>query len=124
MATFPIESHLLIGSLDLYDARVHPWSADEIGLATAFADIAGSCVEHSVDLDRLRRTVDQLQHALDSRVIIEQAKGMLAADAQISVDEAFARLRKHANDHNASLRSVADAVVNLGLRPEPDRQGA
>ncbi len=42
---------------------------------------------------------------------------MLAAERKISMDRAYEILRKHARDHNASLRSVAEAVVNLGLRP-------
>ena len=72
---------------------------------------------HASELDRERRTVEQLQGALDSRVVIEQAKGILAAENKISIDQAFALLRRHANDRNATLRAVAEAVVQLGLRP-------
>lgn len=62
-----------------------------------------------------RRTADQLQQALTSRVLVEQAKGMIAARSGISVDQAFARLRRHATDHGARLHDVARAVVELGL---------
>jgi len=62
-----------------------------------------------------RMTAEQLQHALDSRVLIEQAKGMIAAREGVSIDQAFARLRRHARRHNAILHDVARAVIELGL---------
>jgi len=55
--------------------------------------------------------------ALDSRIVIEQAKGVLAAERHIPVGEAFEVLRPHARGHAVSVRSVAEAVVSLGLRP-------
>lgn len=67
--------------------------------------------------DKTRRINGQLQEALDSRIIIEQAKGVLAAELGISVDRAFDLMRRHARAHSASLRAVAQAVVHLGLRP-------
>jgi AmiR/NasT family two-component response regulator len=63
------------------------------------------------------RQVEQLETALTSRVVIEQAKGMLAERRGTSVGEAFQLLRKHARDHNANLQDVATAVVILGLSP-------
>jgi PAS domain S-box-containing protein len=67
--------------------------------------------------ERLAELNEQLETALASRVVIEQAKGMLAERRGISVEEAFQLLRKHARDHNASLQDVATAVVTLGLSP-------
>jgi PAS domain S-box-containing protein len=67
--------------------------------------------------ERLAELNAQLETALTSRVVIEQAKGMLAERRGISVEEAFQSLRKHARDHNASLQDVATAVVTLGLSP-------
>jgi len=58
---------------------------------------------------------EQLQHALTSRIVVEQAKGMIAAREGISIDQAFARLRQHARRHHALLHDVARAVVELGL---------
>jgi PAS domain S-box-containing protein len=69
------------------------------------------------DSDRLAHLAEQLQTALTTRVVIEQAKGIVAATGGIGVDEAFEVLRKHARDHNARLHDVASAVVTLGLRP-------
>lgn len=73
--------------------------------------------ERRRDRDRLAELTRQLQQALTTRVLIEQAKGMVAAQRGIGVEEAFDVLRRHARDHNATLQAVAHAVVSLGLRP-------
>ena len=109
-----------IGALNLYDAKPRKWSADDVATAQVFADIATSYVVHATDLDKAQQVNVQLQHAVDNRVVIEQAKGLLAGERAISVDQALAVLRSHARNRNVTLRSVADAVVNLGLRPGTD----
>jgi AmiR/NasT family two-component response regulator len=58
----------------------------------------------------------QLQRALDSRVLIEQAKGMVGHAHEMSMDIAFARIQRHARSHHTNVRTVANAVVNLGLQ--------
>lgn len=65
---------------------------------------------------RAQEVAAQLQRALDSRVVIEQAKAFVAADRGITVDEAFEVLRRHARSHNQKLRELAVAVVD-GFRP-------
>jgi GAF domain-containing protein len=104
-----------LGALDLYDDRCRAWTDDEIGVATLLADMATAYIANAHRLDEARTTAEQLQHALDSRIVIEQAKGMLAAHHDISVDAAFVRLRSHARSHQVSLRSVAEGVVDLRL---------
>ena len=52
-----------------------------------------------------------LQHALNSRIAIEQAKGMIAEHNRIDMDEAFSRLRAYARNHNRRLTEVAEALV-------------
>lgn len=54
----------------------------------------------------------QLQFALNSRVIIEQAKGMLAERGQMSMDQAFAAMRDFARQTNRKLAGVAQAVID------------
>jgi AmiR/NasT family two-component response regulator len=85
--------------------------------ARVLGDMAASYVANASDLEQSRRTTEQLREALESRIIIEQAKGMLASEYRISVDQAFVVLRDHSRRHGASLRGVAEAVVTLGLRP-------
>lgn len=67
-------------------------------------------------LDQQRQLTEQLQRALDQRVVIEQAKGITAHAHGTGVDTAFALIRRHARDHNASVRVVAEAIVHAGLR--------
>ena len=58
---------------------------------------------------------EQLQHALESRVVIEQAKGITAQQNSVTVDQAYRLMRGHARNNNASLRTVAEAIVAVGL---------
>jgi GAF domain-containing protein len=108
----------VLGVIDLYAHSPREWTDEDVASARVFADIATSYLINASELADARRTAEQLQEALDSRIVIEQAKGILAADGQANMDAAFEALRRHARAHNASLRSVADAVVNLGLRPQ------
>jgi len=103
-----------LGVLDLYHGAQHRWTTEEVRLASRLARMAAS---YAFELYRARRTTAQLQQALDSRVIIEQAKGMLAERMGITIDAAFGQLRAHARDHNKPLRTVADAVVQRELEP-------
>lgn len=106
-----------VGTMDLYDVSARDWSAEDLHVAGILADIAIGYLVQAWELDRQRRLNEQLRTALDSRIVIEQAKGALAAERHISVDEAFKVLRQHARSHSVTLRSVAEAVINLGLRP-------
>ena len=106
-----------IGVLNLHSRRRRDWSAEDLDAARVLADIAASYVINASRLDQQRRINEQLQEALASRVVIEQAKGILAAEHGISVDKAFEVLRQHARQRGATLRAVAEAIVHLGLRP-------
>jgi GAF domain-containing protein len=106
-----------IGTVDLYSASPRDWSAGDLRAAGILADMATGYLVQAQELHRQCRVIGQLREALDSRIVIEQAKGVLAAERRISVDEAFEVLRRHARSHAVSLRSVAEAVVSLGLRP-------
>jgi len=58
---------------------------------------------------------EQLQEALESRIVIEQAKGITAQRHGVTIDQAYQRIRMHARSHHASLRTVAQAIVEVGL---------
>lgn len=106
-----------IGAINLYDDSARSWSPQDVRVAGILADIATTCLLHASALQRQRRMSEQLRQALETRVVIEQAKGILAAACGVDVDAAFAILRKHARDRNDRIHDVADAVVNRGLRP-------
>lgn len=84
---------------------------DENTRMSFLAALAREMVGHK----QARTTAEQLEHALTSRIQIEQAKGMIAVREAINVDEAFAWLRKHSRCHNAPIHEVARAVVERGL---------
>lgn len=117
VASLPLRSSHTFGSVDLFDGVPRLWSPAELAVGGAFADLAWAHLGNEVNALRQRRTAEQLQHALQSRVVIEQAKGIIAASHHVGMDEAFAILRRFATDHRTPLRSVAEAVVRLELRP-------
>ena len=106
----------VIGAVNSYDAAPHNWSPQDLALARILADMATGYLVHASALARERRTSQQLRLALETRIVIEQAKGILANAEGISIDTAFERLRKHARGHNARIHDVAYAVVHLELR--------
>ncbi len=105
-----------VGALNVYDAHERQWSGDDLDAAGLLADMATAYLLRAGELAESRQLAEQLQHALDSRVIIEQAKGMLARDHRISVDEAFALLRQHSRNTKVGLRVIAHAIVELNLQ--------
>jgi GAF domain-containing protein len=101
----------VIGALNLYDAGPREWSDPDIAIAGVLADMATSASK----LRQQEQLSEQLQHALESRVVIEQAKGITAFQHSVSIDEAYQLIRGHARNNNASLRAVAEAIVSAGL---------
>lgn len=103
-----------IGSLNVYDDRVREWSEEQVTAATVLADVAGAYIFNASELQRSRRLAEQLQNALDSRVVIEQAKGIVSAERGVPVGDAFQAMRRHARVNGVTLRSVAEAIVERG----------
>jgi GAF domain-containing protein len=113
------------GVLTVVATEPHSWQLTEVAAAEVLAELASGYAAHETELGKVRRTADQLQQALESRVDIEQAKGVLVGELGCSMDQAYVLLRNHARRNNASLRTVARAVVHLGLRPPmPGRRPA
>ena len=71
------------------------------------------------ELEALQERVEQLQHALDSRVVIEQAKGILAERYHVGIDDAFALLRYSARSSRMGIHELADDVVSGRTTPRP-----
>jgi CheY-like chemotaxis protein len=106
---------LLRGGAD--DYIVKPFTVDE--LCARIANLLQTRLDLNELRDRAGRTQQlaaQLQTALHSRVLIEQAKAFIAADRGVGVDEAFEVMRGHARGHNMKLRDLAARVVD-GFRP-------
>ncbi len=100
-----------IGGLNMFHARPAPIPEDDRRLAQALADVATIGILQRRSTHRSAVMAEQLQHALSSRVAIEQAKGVLAERSGAGMDQAFASLRRYARTHNLKLTDVALAVV-------------
>lgn len=105
----------VIGALNLFRDQTGVLSDEDILAARALADIATIGILHERTLRETDVAKQQLQHALDSRVLIEQAKGVLAHTHLVDMDEAFRTLRDYARSNGLLLRNVAEAVVNRSL---------
>ena len=106
-----------IGALNLFRADAGGLDEADVVAAQALADVATiGILQHRAGL-QAHMVVDQLNHALNSRVMIEQAKGMLAERSGIDMGAAFTWLRNHARSHNLLLVDVAQAVIDGTLVP-------
>jgi transcriptional regulator with GAF, ATPase, and Fis domain len=105
----------VIGAINLFGRTAAPLSVDDVAVGQAMADVAtiGLLQERSVRQKEV--LAEQLQTTLVSRVLIEQAKGVLAERAQISVGTAFTLMRSHARERGRTLSRVASDVVNGSL---------
>ena len=109
-----------IGSLGLFRAAPGALSEADARVARALADIGSIAILQERALRESEVVSEQLRRALDSRVAIEQAKGVVAESLGIDMDEAFRILRSHARSSNASLQDVARQVASRTLRLERD----
>jgi len=102
----------VIGALNLFDVEARPEGDDVAGGAQALADIATIAILQHRAVTEARSLNAELHEALNSRVAIEQAKGVLAERQGIGMEEAFARIRNHATSHGLRLADVAQAIVS------------
>ncbi|AIG76287.1 Hypothetical protein AJAP_17095 [Amycolatopsis japonica] len=100
-----------VGSIAFLSAETVVLSVEDHRLGRALADVATLCLLQQRELRHYRTLSEQLQKALDSRVVIEQAKGMLAERAGIDLGTAFHRMRSFARGSNKKLADVARGVV-------------
>jgi GAF domain-containing protein len=102
---------LVLGCLNLFMSEPAPLSPSDIDLARALADVASIAIIQDQTVRESVIREGRLQHALNSRIAIEQAKGMLAEYARVDMDQAFGRLRMFARNNNRGLTEVAESVV-------------
>jgi len=104
-----------IGTMSLYSEVLGGISDHDVALASALADVATIGILQSRSAGRNEAIQTQLTSALESRVLIEQAKGVISGGNKITVDEAFAKLRDHARSNNLRLQEAARLVVERSL---------
>src|SRR5207248_7391791 len=86
--------------------------------ARAFADLATLSIAQHRATAEAQGLNEQLSAALSSRVVIEQAKGVICERAGVDLAEAFSRLRRFARNHNVRLTDVAQAAIDGALDPQ------
>jgi GAF domain-containing protein len=102
----------VIGALNLFRSADVPFSDADLEIAQAMAGVAAIALIQERALRERTLVTEQLEVALHSRIVIEQAKGMLSEYLSTSVDDAFSLLRTYARKNNLRLTAVAAAVVD------------
>ena len=105
----------VLGALNLFRTEPFALSESDIATAQALADVATIAVLQSRSTNDAQTVADQLQEALQTRIAIEQATGIVAQRAGETPDQAFARLRLHARRSSMRLGKVAQQVVDGSL---------
>jgi transcriptional regulator with GAF, ATPase, and Fis domain len=102
----------VIGALNLFHTEPEALDADVVRLGQALADVATIGLLQARAIRHRETLAEQLQTALNSRIIIEQAKGVIAERRQLTLDQSFTLLRGTARTSNRRLSDVAHAVVD------------
>jgi ANTAR domain len=111
----------VIGALNLFSGSVGRLGEAELRIGQALADVATIGLLQEQNVRRAETLAEQLQAALNSRVVIEQAKGRLAERLGLDMDQSFALLRGHARNTNQRLTDVARHIIDSpsGNFPSP-----
>jgi AmiR/NasT family two-component response regulator len=109
----------VVGGLNMFQSGDTQIDEDQRVLGQAFADVATIGILQRRTIHRSTVLAEQLQYALNSRVVIEQAKGVVAERHQVAMGPAFEALRRFARDNNLKLTDAANGVVTGEIDPEP-----
>jgi GAF domain-containing protein len=101
-----------VGVVAVLAAEPHPWAEGEREAIVAFTELVALLILNAMEARERGRLAGELQGALDSRVVIEQAKGVLVGRHGLTTRQAFERLRRQARDQRRPLSEVARAVVS------------
>ncbi|WP_199517300.1 GAF and ANTAR domain-containing protein [Nucisporomicrobium flavum] len=112
-----------VGALNFFTTQLGPLDPGSLNTGRALSAIATIGLLQREGVRSRERRASQLQTALDSRILIEQAKGILAERLEMSVDDAFSLLRQYARSHNRRLRDVAQGIVNATEQLNPPTSG-
>jgi GAF domain-containing protein len=107
--------HQTIGALNMFRVDEGQMSETDVVAAQALADVATIAILQARAASNAEALNEQLRRALNSRIVIEQAKGVVAEAAGLDMERAFIRLRGHARNHNLRLSDVARAVSDKAL---------
>lgn len=108
----------VLGALNLFREGVGVLEDSDLDLAQALAHVACVAIVNEKSASDHLTVNSQLQHALTSRIVLEQAKGVIAQSGGLEIDDAFKVLRRYARDNSRKLGDIAQEVVNRELRGE------
>ena len=117
----------VLGALNLFHALPNEMDAIDLDVAQALADVATIAILHHRAVLEAGVLNAQLHHALNSRIVIEQAKGIVSERTGANMEEAFYALRDHSRNRHLRLAEVAQGVINgsillseLNSQPVPE----
>ena len=114
----------VIGALNVFGTESRSLDPEEARVVQALADLATIAIIQERLIRRAEVLTEQLQFALNSRVVIEQAKGAVARSLGVSVEEAFDLMRRHARRERVGLTDLALTVVESPEGPQLLRPGS
>ncbi len=107
------------GALNIYAREPHALGDDSRSAATHLAPYAAVAAGNMHAYTSAREMADNLEVALESRAVIDQAKGILMERHKLTADQAFQQLAQVSMAANVKLRAVADHLVHTGELPSP-----
>jgi uroporphyrinogen-III synthase len=106
----------VIGAINLQNRAPYSYTEHEIKMVSSIGLLVGAHIE----MARLEMENSQLSYQLETRKLVERAKGILQQDLRISEQEAYARLQRHSQESRIPLRDIANAVIlSQSLRAKP-----
>lgn len=100
-----------VGSLNVYRDRPHEWTDSEMAALTAYSSLVGSVLQTALHARERERLAEQLQHALDHRVVIERAVGVVMGRENINAVAAFNQLRHRARSAQRAVAGIAAELL-------------
>jgi GAF domain-containing protein len=110
-------NQMAIGVIVVFSSKVRPWSPEGELALVAFTDLAALTIANTMQSEQRGELAEQLQRALDARVLIEQAKGALVARDGVTAGEAFEQMRRRARAERRRVVEIADEIMSSSHRP-------
>jgi GAF domain-containing protein len=105
----------VIGTMNLFAARPGALTDRDAAVAQALSDVATIAILQERIVREGTILAEQLHRALDSRILVEQAKGMLSHSLSVTMDEAFEVLRTYARTNNLTIRAVSSGISDRSI---------
>jgi len=106
----------VLGTFGLFGNAPGSLNESDSALAQALVHVASVALVNERSASDRQLVNAQLQHALTSRIVLEQAKGVLAASGNLEMEDSFTVLRRYARDHGHRLTDIAQRVVDRDIR--------